>query len=218
MSDWWSRGRDDRGGRDERDDRFPMTRRDVDDVRDSSFRDAERFLDAQRDERRSAGGALPAVVPTLETLGSGFLLGYLTGRSGNPNIGSTGVPWSLAVGTAGLLSNFMNWTPAKAKPHVEAAAIGALTAWSTLMGGRVGVSGALEAGGGGGAAGFAGAPAEGARATQVQPDEIRGGARIGCPPNKPQPPEMAASQPQRSHLSEAELQNIAQERMRNHGY
>ena len=188
--------------------RFPMTRRDVDDLRRDSFRDASSFLDTQRDNGRSARGALPAVVPTLETMGSSFLIGYLTGRSGNPNIGSTGIPWSLTLGTAGLLANFMGWTPQRAQPHVEAAAIGALAAWSAFAGGRVGVSGALDAGGAGGAAGIAGLP----------PGE--NAARVGCSPKvrDAQPEQMAAPGPQRSPLSEAELQNIAQERMRNHGY
>lgn len=187
-----------------------MSRRDMEDLERRS-QGARAYLQSQRDNGETKRSPFKRLVPALETIGTALTLGWVAGRSGSSSIGASSVPLGLALGVVGLASNYMGWTRGYAA-HVEAVSEGALSAWSTILGARLGDAAARRAGQPGGV--IAGAPPGAARAFEAPPNRgLPPAARAYEPPNL-RPRQAAPSDPKLSPLSEAELQDIAQQRMK----
>ena len=192
---------------------FRMTRRDVDELHDN-VRDARDYLRRPARDNGDDGPslfgrrALAAAESGLGALG----IGYLAGRTGSSSLGTTGVPLGAAVGVGGILAVLSGRLPAGWNSHVEAVSMGALDAFMTIWGARLGSAAAARADEAGGLAGVAGVPRD-AIAGATSQESAWG--RAAPPPQQDLPPPPPAD-PGRAPLTEAELQDIAQRRMRNH--
>lgn len=210
---------------------------DLDELRDRMARardqsEGERERRSERDPQRGFAERPPEWLGQKAAAGVGaFGVGYLAGRSGTSSFGATSVPLGLLAAAGAYGVSYMGWA-GRYSPYVEAAGDGAFLAWLTVLGAKTGDAAAIRAGEPGLAGGIAGAPAgPGPNAAfaapgtvQVEREEDYRRERVGCPPeftgHQSQqnqvgcPPEESRAAP----LTEAELHNIAQERMRRNGF
>ena len=215
---------------DDHDDRYGplrLTRRDFDDLHERSVGEARDYAErTQRDDGVGRGEMMNRVAPLLARGAGAFGVGYLAGRSGSSSIGATGVPIGLAAGFATYFASYMGWTKFAGdyEKRILDAADGAIDTWWTILGARMG-SAAAERAGRPPTPLIAGAP-DGARIGhapiapglagpppyQTTPPREPPAAPLAARPPTPAPP----GDPNVAPLTEAELQNIAQERMRNY--
>ena len=205
-----------------------LTRRDFDDLHERSVGEARDYAErAQRDDGPDRGEMMKRVAPLLARGAGAFGVGYLAGRSGSSSIGATGIPIGLAAGFATYFASYMGWTSFAGdyEKRILDAADGAIDTWWTILGARMG-SAAAERAGRPPTPLIAGAP-DGAQVsaapiarglagpppyqTSRQPPAATLAAETPPPPAREPPPN-----PNAAPLTEAELQNIAQERMRNY--
>lgn len=110
-----------------------LTRRDIEDLY-PSLRDAHQFIETQRSPEKTMVNDKEKenqFIKGLATFAGAAGVGFLAGRTGSANIGTTKVPLGLVLGAAGYGLAYFNLTGQFSK-HVVNLSNGAFAGWGTL--------------------------------------------------------------------------------------
>lgn len=122
-----------------------MSRRDADDLY-ASLRDANRYIAKQRDPGTTARRSAKRVGLDALEVGAGALgVGWLAGRMGTTNIGSTGIPLGLTVAAAGHALAYFG-VLGSYSDDLQNVSNGALAAWLAMWGAGQGTNARAKAG------------------------------------------------------------------------